>query len=115
MIRVGVSRLVVAVDHHDLWPGPPDDRHQALDGLLERRLGEAQGILIGRRSGHPRVAIAQHDDLVVADDLGGPGELLLTQLGDPGVDLGCVHGRVEDLPLLPPVQQTSTVWTPSAW
>ena len=31
------------------------------------------------------------------------------------MDLGGVEGGIEDLALLPPVQQTSTVWIPSAW
>ena len=50
----------------------------------------------------PESAVAQHDHLVVADDLGGPGQLLEAQIGDPGVDLRGVEGRVEDVALLSP-------------
>ncbi len=99
---MGIAGLVVAVDHHDLGPGPPDHRHQPLDRLVEGSLGEALGIGVGLGTGHARIAIAQHDDLVVADDRGGLGQFLPAQVGDPGVDLGGVQGRVEDLTLLAP-------------
>ena len=77
-------------------------RHQTLDRLVVGRPGEAEGIVVGVRSRHPRIPVAEHDHLVVADDGRRPVELLLTQLRDPCVDLGCVHGRVEDLALLAP-------------
>ena len=63
-------------------------------------LAKAFGMLVGLGVGHARVAVAEHDDLVVADDLGGQRQLLAPHLVQPLADLGRVHGRVEDVALL---------------
>jgi hypothetical protein len=55
---------------------------------------------VGLGTGHARIAIAQHDDVVVADDRGGLGQLLHAQLGKAGTHLGGVESGIEDVPLL---------------
>ena len=72
------------------------------DGLVQRGLGERGRIGVGCRIGHTRVPVAEHDDLVVPDDLRRPGQLFLPKLDDPGPVLGRVHGRIEDFALLAP-------------
>src|SRR4029453_15942990 len=59
--------------------------------------GEGVGMGVGRRVGHPGVAVAEQDDLVVADDSGAPVEAGAADRGDVGADLGAVHGGVEDV------------------
>ena len=113
MVGVGVAGLLVAVDHHDLGSGAADDGHQPAHGLVERRLGEAVGIGVGLRPGHARVPVAEHDDLVVADDLGWPGSSSSTR--SSAIRAWTSGGSMAGLrtsPSSPPVQQTSTVWTP---
>ena len=47
-----------------------DDRHEPADGLVERRHVERIGMVVGVGVDHARVAVAEHHDLVEADDLG---------------------------------------------
>jgi hypothetical protein len=42
-------------------------------------------------------AVPEHDDLVVPDQLGGPGQLLHADVVETGPDVGLVHGRIEDV------------------
>src|SRR3984957_1337381 len=97
---MGVFVLPVGVGDDDLGPLPPDDGHQAPDRLVQRRLGEAVGTGVGLGVGHARVPVAQHDGVVVANDVGGRLELGHPDPPDVGPDLGGVHGRVEVVPLL---------------
>jgi len=59
--------------------------HEATDGLVERRLGEAVGIGVGLRLRHAGVLVAEQHDLVVADDAGGFLELTQPDGGEVGV------------------------------
>ena len=77
-----------------------DDLDQLAHRLVQRGPGEAAGSALASRVGHPRVAVAEQDDLVVADDLGRPRQLLHADLVQPLPHLGRVHGRVEDVALL---------------
>ena len=70
MVGVRIPGLVVAVRDDDLRLGPTDDRDQAADGFVEICLVEAVRMLVRRRVGHTGVAIAEHLDLVEADDGG---------------------------------------------
>ena len=113
---MGIAGLVVAVDHHYLGFRAPDDGHQPLGGLLrEERGGETVGIGVGLRPGHARVPVAEQDDIVVADDLGDPGQLTAADVGQSRWTSGVSRPGLRISPSSPPVQQTSTVCTPSAW
>ena len=98
---MGIAGLIVAVDDHGLGAGAPDDGHQATGRLVERRGGEAVRVGVGLGTGHARVAVPEHHDLVVADHLGGPGQFQASDPGQIGPDLGRVQGGIEDLPLGP--------------
>ena len=64
-------------------------------------LAKASGCLFASRVGHARVAVAEQDHLVVADDRRPPRlELLAADLGESSRTSGRVHGRVEDVALL---------------
>ena len=75
VVGVRVAALLVAVGEDHLGPRAPDDRDQPADGLVHRRLGEAERVGVGLAVGHARVAVAEHLDLVVADDRGRLVEL----------------------------------------
>src|ERR1035438_4082447 len=77
-----VALLVVAVGDDDLGAHPADLGHEALDGLAERVGGEGTRVGVCLRARHARVAVAEQDDLGVADDLGGSVELAATDPGD---------------------------------
>ena len=97
---MGIALLVVLVGHHDLRTHTPDHGHEPAHRLVEGCLGEAVGAGVGRRVLHARVAVAEHDHLVVADHRGGGLELTASDTGEVGAHLGRVHGRVEDVALL---------------
>ena len=97
MVGVRVPLLVVAVGDDHLRPLAADDRNQPAHGLVEVSVGEGAGILVLGCIGHARVAVAQHDDLVVADEIGGPGQLLHADVVQTLSDLRPVHRRVEDV------------------
>ncbi len=82
-----VALLVLRVGDDDLRPGAANHRHQASDRLVERRRREAARIGVGGAAGHAGIPVAEQDHLVVADDPGGPVELLPADLGET------VHGR----------------------
>ena len=94
---MGVAVLDVGVGDHHVGALAAEDRDQATDGLVERRLGEAAGVLVLRHARHARVAVAQPHDLGVAEDLGGLGQLLAAHAGEVGPHLLGVHRRVEDV------------------
>ena len=102
MVGVGVALLVVGVGDDDLGPFPADDGHQPAHGLVERGPGEAVGPGVGRGVGHARVPVAEHDDLVVADDRCGRRQFAHADGGEVGPDLGSVEGRIQDVALLAP-------------
>ena len=60
-----------------------------------------RGSVLAGLSGMPGIPVAEHDHLVVADDPGGPIELLAPDLGESVPDSGLVHGRVQDVAFLP--------------
>ena len=100
VVGVRVAALLVAVGEDHLRPRPPDDPDQAAHGFIHRGLGEAERVGVGLAVGHARVAVAEHLDLVVADDGGGLVELRSPHGRDVGLHLGLVHRRVEDVALL---------------
>ena len=100
VVRVGIALLVVAIGDDHLRAYAADLGHEALDGLLERAGGECTRIGVRLRARHARVAVAEQDDLVVADDLGGPVQLAATDPGDVGANLRGVHDGVEDVAFL---------------
>ena len=100
VVRVGVALLVVVVGDDHLRTGPADGRHETADGLVERGLVEAGRVLVARRVGHARVPVAEHDDLVEADDLGRAGELSGPQVRQQRLLLMGLQA-VEGLPGLP--------------
>ena len=59
----------IGIGHHHLRPDPPDDRHQSTHRLVLVGIGEGIGAGVVLGVLHARVAVAQHNDLVVADDL----------------------------------------------
>ena len=100
VVRMRVALLVVGVGDDHLRSFAPDDLDECADGLVERDVGERRRILVGIGVGHARVAVVEHHDLVVPDDLAGQGQLVTTHFREPLAHLGCVHGRVEDVALL---------------
>ena len=115
VVGVAVAALVLGVADDHLRADPADDRDEATDGLVERRLVEALGVFVGRRVRHPRVAVAEHHDLVEADDPGRLLELAHAHRADVGPHVGRSIAGFKMSPSSPPVQVTSTVCTPSAW
>ena len=85
VIGVRVAPLVVAVGEDDLRLRAPDDRHQAAGGLVDVGHVERVGVLVRRRVGHAGVAVAEHHDLVEADDAGRLGQLGRAHRGDLGL------------------------------
>ena len=75
VVGVRVPALVVAVGDDDLGLGAADDRHQTSGRLVEVGLVERLRVLVRLGIRHPRVAVAEHHDLVEADDLRRRGEL----------------------------------------
>ena len=55
---------------------------------------------VGFGVGHARIAISEHHDLVVADDVGCRRQFLHPDGMEVVANFGSVHGRVEDLALL---------------
>jgi hypothetical protein len=122
----GSRLLVVAVGDDHLRSLPPDDRHEAAGRFVDVGLVEAVGMLVRFGVGHAGVAVAEHLDDVEADDLGRRRELGCSHRGDEfALLLGCeaverLAGSSRSVgfwrsPSSPPVQHTSTVWTPSSW
>ena len=119
-----VAALVVAVGDDHVGALRADHRDQPADGLVDRRLVERLGMVVGVGVGHARVAVAEHDDLVEADDLRRAGQLSRAQLGQALLLLlgvrpwnGWPGSRSAGFcrsPSSPPVQHTSTVCTPWA-
>ena len=70
---MGVVLLVVAVGDDHLGPHPADLGHEAPDRLVERAGRKGARVGVRGRARHARVAVAEHDQLVVADDLRRPG------------------------------------------
>jgi len=60
------------------------------------------GLALDSEPAMPESRLAQHDHLVVSDDVGRLGQLLATQVGDPRMDLRRVQGRVEDFSFFSP-------------
>ncbi len=102
VVGMRIAALIVGIGDDHLRPLPADDGDQPADGLVERGVGERVGMLVGLGVGHARVAITEHDHLVVADDLGRPGQLATPDRRQVGDHLGPVHGRVEDVAGLAP-------------
>ena len=105
-----VALLVVAVGDDHLRALAADDRDQPADGLVEVGAWRSSaGSAFASRVGHARVAVAEHDDLVVADDLGRARELLACA---PRAGRSRTSGRsiagLRMSPASPPVQHTST-------
>ena len=69
------SPLVVAVGDETCGRVRRMIADQPAGGLVDVGLVERVGVLVGRRVGHARVAVAEHDDLVEADDPGRLGQL----------------------------------------
>ncbi len=69
MIGVRVALLAVGIRDDHLGPLTPDDLDEPSDGLVEVGPGEATRVFVLGCVGHARVAVAEPDDLVVADDL----------------------------------------------
>ena len=84
---MGVAVLDVGVGDDDVRALAADDRDQPADGVVEGHVGEAAGVLVLGRARHARVAVAEPDDLVVAEDLGRLGQLLAPNPGDVGPHL----------------------------
>ena len=91
VVGVRVVLVVVAVGDDDLGSHAADLGHEALDGLFQRACGEGTRVRVRLCARHARVAIAEQDQLVVADDLDGLIELAPTDPGDVGANLGGVH------------------------
>ena len=68
MVGMRVTGLVIAIGDHHLRLRPADDGNQTTNCFVKISLVEAARMLIRRRLGHARVAIAEHLDLVEADD-----------------------------------------------
>ncbi len=96
---VGVVVLApgVRVGDDDLGSDPPDDRHQATDGLVRVGVGERPRVGVGFRLLHSGVPVAEHHDLVVSDDRRCPGQLGLPDRSQVATDVGPVHLRVQDV------------------
>ena len=69
-----------------------DDRDEPAGGLVDVGLVERVGVLVRRRVGHARVAVAEHDDLVEADDPRPTRPARPARIGD---DLGLLLLRRE--------------------
>jgi hypothetical protein len=79
---VRVGGLVVAVGDDHLGLGTADHLDEAARGFVEVGLVEAVGMLVGVAVGHPRVAIAEHHDLVEPDHVRRCRQLCRTHGGD---------------------------------
>ena len=116
VVGVRVALLVVVVGDEHLRPLPADHRHQPAGGLVDVGVGERLRVLVGLGLGHARVAVAEHHDLVEADDRGRPRPARAARTsarsasGPPGRSMAGFWMS----PSSPPVQHTSTVRTPSA-
>ena len=82
VVGVRVAALVVAVGDDHLRPRAADDRDQPSDRPRRSGLVERLRVVVRLGVGHARVAVAEHHDLVEADDLGRRGELGRPQLGE---------------------------------
>ena len=102
VIGVAIAALIFAVGEDDLRAGAANDGHQATDRLVELGLCEALRVEIRRLVRHPRVAIAEQHQLVVADHRDGGLELAHADGADVGADLGGFHRRIQDVALLAP-------------
>ena len=64
VIGVRVSRLVIAVGDDHLGTGPADDGNQTANRFVQIGLMEAIRMIVGLGFSHPRVAVAEHLDLI---------------------------------------------------
>ena len=102
VVRMHVAALILGIGHDDVGPVTADHGHQPGHRLVQIGPGEAVGMVVGLRSLHARVAIAEHLNLFVADDLRSSAQLLGPHLGQLLGHRGIIQGRVEDLALLSP-------------
>ena len=107
VVRVVVATPLVGVGDDHVRTDAADDADQPPDGLV--RVGSGKGLRVGFGGsvsgvgsgfGHTGVVVAEHDHFVVPDDLCRAAKLPGTHRGEVSVDLGAVHGRVEDVPCL---------------
>ena len=100
VVRVRVAALLVVGEHHvrpeladraDQRLGRLGHRHEREAALRQRGLGVALG--------QPRVDEPEKA-LLHPEDLPGPRHLGPPHCGDVGLDLGSVHGRVQDVTAL---------------
>ena len=77
-----VAALIVAVGDDDLRLGAADDRHEPSGRLVEVGLMERIRMAVRVGVGHSRVAVAEHHDLVEADDRRRRRELGRAHRGD---------------------------------
>ena len=110
VVGVGVALLVVGVVTTTRGLGP-DDLDQPPDRLVEVGLASA-GSALASLSGTCPVAVAQHRDPVVPDDLRRRGRAPSRRARRCAAHLGVSMAGLRMSPSSPPVQQTSVVRTP---
>ena len=95
-----IAGLLVAVGDDHLRTLTAEHLHEATDGFVEVGLCEAPRIVVRLGVGHARVAVAEHDELVVADDPGRGRDLVGADLPEVLADLRAIHDRVVDVAFL---------------
>ena len=91
---MGVS-LVIVVPQNELRLLAANNLDKPGKHVIERNIHEGILMLVVLRIRHPRIAVAEHDDLVVADDLGCLLEFVATDLGESIRHPGAIHGGIQ--------------------
>ena len=110
VVGVRVALLVVGVGDDYVGRSRRMMRDQPSDGLVEIGVGEAVVAgLFASVPGMPESRYPSMYDVVVADDLGRPVQLLAAHRRQVRLDLGVSIAGLRMSPASPPVQHTSTL------